>query len=273
MVACAGRPPISRADGIDSIYAFAASGASRYGTTEGLADCVLDPSGHPLVRVGWRSGDEVMDELSVYFHGIVLAYTVALLGLMSPGPNILSVIGTSMGAGRRDGAMLALGIGLGAFGWGLLTLAGLSTLIRAYAAVVTTIKIAGGAYLLWLAFKAFKSAASRVDPKFGAIKNAAPAGPWRLLLRGLVIQLTNPKAALTWIAIVSLGVRGEAPRWVGLSIVLGTGVLSILGHLGYALLFSTRSMAAVYAKARRAIEAFLGFFFCFAGVKLLASRP
>jgi threonine efflux protein len=214
-----------------------------------------------------------MDDLSVYLHGIALAYSVALVGLMSPGPNILSVIGTSMGAGRRDGAMLALGVGLGAFGWGLLTLAGLSTLIRAYAAVVTTIKIAGGVYLLWLAFKALRSAASRVDPRFGPIERGVQAGPWRLLLRGLTIQLTNPKAALTWIAIISLGVRGQAPLWVGLSIVLGVGVLSILGHLGYALLFSTRSVAALYTKARRAIEAFLGLFFCFAGVRLLASRP
>lgn len=214
-----------------------------------------------------------MGELSVYLHGIAMAYAVALIGLMSPGPNILSVIGTSMGAGRRHGALLALGVGLGAFGWGLLTLAGLSALIRAYAAVLTTIKIAGGAYLLWLAFKAFRSAASRADPRVGPIERGAQAGPWPLLLRGLAIQLTNPKAALTWIAIISLGMRRGAPVWVGIAIVLGVGVLSVLGHLGYAMLFSTRSMAVAYAKARRVIEAFLGLFFCFAGVKLLASRP
>jgi amino acid exporter len=214
----------------------------------------------------------MIGELSLHLHGIALAYTVALVGLMSPGPNILAVVGTSMSAGRRHGAMLALGVGVGAFGWGLLTLAGLSALIRAYAAVITMIKIAGGAYLLWLGFKAFKSAASRVDPRFEPIAKGAPARSWQLFLRGLAIQLTNPKAALTWIAIISLGTSGEAPLWVGMSIVLGIGVLSIVGHLGYALLFSTRSMAAVYAKTRRAIEAFLGLFFCFVGVKLLASR-
>jgi len=215
----------------------------------------------------------VVNEVPIYLHGIALAYTVALLGLMSPGPNILSVIGTSMGAGRRHGAMLALGVGLGAFVWGLLTLAGLSSLVRAYAAVVTIIKIGGGTYLLWLAFKAFKSAVSPVDPRLGPIPEGTTAGPWRLLLRGLMIQLTNPKAALTWIAIISLGVQGDAPRWVGLSIVLGVGGLSVLGHLGYAVVFSTRAMVALYAKARRGIEAFLGIFFCFAGVKLLVSRP
>lgn len=56
-----------------------------------------------------------MSDLSTYIHGIAIAYTVALLGLMSPGPNILCVIGTSMGAGRREGTVLALGVGLGAF--------------------------------------------------------------------------------------------------------------------------------------------------------------
>ena len=214
-----------------------------------------------------------MSDLSTYIHGIAIAYTVVLLGLMSPGPNILSVIGTSMGAGRREGTVLALGVGLGAFVWGVLTLAGLSSLIRMYSTIITTIKIAGGVYLLWLAFKAFQSAASRIDVRPRPIEARAQATLRGLFLRGMAIQLTNPKAALTWIAIISLGMDPHAPPWVGISIVLGVGILSVIGHIGYALLFSTKVMASVHGKARRWIEAVLGVFFCFAGIKLLASRP
>jgi len=39
--------------------------------------------------------------MSPYFSGILLSYAAAVLGLMSPGPNILAVIGTSMGATQR----------------------------------------------------------------------------------------------------------------------------------------------------------------------------
>ena len=80
--------------------------------------------------------------------------------------------------------------------------------------------------------------------------------------------MTNPKAALTWIAIMSLGVQPGSPSWVGASIV----ILSVAGHLIYAIAFSTRRMVTAYRKVRRWIEMALGVFFCFAGIKLLASR-
>ncbi len=51
-----------------------------------------------------------MDQITAYLPGILLAYTAFLLGIMSPGPNILAVIGTSMGGGRKAGAALALGV-------------------------------------------------------------------------------------------------------------------------------------------------------------------
>ena len=58
-----------------------------------------------------------MDPLSAYVPGILLAYTAVMLALMSPGPNILAVIGTSMGVGRRQGIALALGVACGTFLW------------------------------------------------------------------------------------------------------------------------------------------------------------
>jgi len=61
-------------------------------------------------------------------------------------------MGTSIGAGRKAGTVLALGI-FGSLTWALLT----------YALALTAIKMVGGIYLLWLAYKAFKSAATRSD--------------------------------------------------------------------------------------------------------------
>jgi threonine/homoserine/homoserine lactone efflux protein len=84
--------------------------------------------------------------------------------------------------------------------------------------------------------------------------------------------MTNPKAALTWIAIMPLGLQGGAPWWVGATIVLGIAVLSLIGHLLHALAFSTQRMVTIYRRARRWIEAGLGAFFFFAGIKLLPSK-
>ena len=60
---------------------------------------------------------------------------------------------------------------------------------------------------------------------------------------------------------------------MGLVIVAGTFVLSIAEHLTYALVFSTPAMSHIYFRARRGIQATLGAFFTFAGLKLLFSRP
>lgn len=212
-----------------------------------------------------------METLLPYLPGIGLAYTVFLVGMASPGPNILAVIGTSMAAGRREGMALALGVALGSFLWAVLSLVGLTALLTVYAQALTALKIAGGLYLLWLAYKAFRSAASRHDLDARAIAGSHRS-LWGYGFRGLAIQMTNPKAALTWIAIISLGTQDQAPISVGVAIVFGTFFLSTVLHLAYALLFSTQRMVRLYGRARRGIQAGLGVVFGFAGLRLLSAR-
>ncbi len=204
-----------------------------------------------------------------YISGILLAYLAFAVGLLSPGPNIMSIIGTSMAGSRNSGKALALGIASGSFLWGTLTLLGLTSLLTLYASFLTVIKIAGAAYLFWLAFKAFRSASRSGDAPIQSLELGG--SPWLYYRRGLLIQMTNPKAALTWIAIMSLAIDQNAPVWVGLTIITGTTLISAFGHLFYALAFSTQRMTSGYRRARRWIEGLLGSFFTFAGFKLLSS--
>ncbi|MEM7508782.1 MAG: LysE family transporter [Pseudomonadota bacterium] len=212
-----------------------------------------------------------MGTLSIYLPGILTAYAAFLLAIASPGPNILAVIGTAMGVGRGSGIALAMGVATGSFCWAVLTVIGLSALLATYAAALVAIKIFGGLYLLWLAYKAFRSAASKHDIEARELAGGRRT-PVGYAVRGFVIQMTNPKAALAWIAIISLGLAPGAPLWVGAVIVLGTFALSILIHCLYAVAFSTPVMVRIYGRARRAIQALLGVFFALAGIKLLISR-
>ena len=212
-----------------------------------------------------------MSELSIYLPGILIAYGVTLVGLASPGPNILAVMGTSMSIGRREGLALGTGIAVGSFVWAVLTIVGLTALLAAYAPALTIIKIAGGLYLLWLASKAFPAAAADQDMAARSVGAAGRSLP-RYGMQGLAIQMTNPKALLSWIAIISLGLKEGAPFWVGAAIVIGTFLLSLILHALYALAFSTPIMLSMYGRARRLIQVVLGGVFAFAGVKLLLSR-
>jgi amino acid exporter len=212
-----------------------------------------------------------LDQVSAHLPGVILAYSAFFLSIMSPGPNVLAILGTSMGVGRSSGVALALGVATGSFCWAALTFSGLTALIASYAGVLTIIKIVGGLYLLWLAYKAFCSATSEHDI---AVVTVAGSNHSRshYFFHGLAVQMTNPKAALAWIAIISLGVRADSPLWVGLSIVIGTSLLSLLIHFLYAVAFSTTTMGRLYGKARRWIQGAIGAFFAFAGIKLLVSR-
>ena len=212
-----------------------------------------------------------MTEISTFLPGVILAYMAFLLSIMSPGPNILAIMGTSMSEGRPSGVALALGVANGSFCWAMLTAVGLSALLASYAVALTAIKIAGGLYLLWLAYKSFRAAASRHDIQAGTLSGAGKS-PLDYYLRGLTIQMTNPKAALSWIAIISLGLEVGAPGWVAAVVVVGTTTLSVLIHCIYAVAFSTQPMVRLYAKARRWIQGVLGAFFAFAGIKLLTSE-
>ncbi|MEM7651658.1 MAG: LysE family transporter [Pseudomonadota bacterium] len=212
-----------------------------------------------------------MEQISLYLPGLILAYSAFFLGIASPGPNVLAILGTSIASGRRAGLALAMGVATGSFIWAVVAATGLSVILTGFAGVLVFIKIAGGCYLLWLAFKAFRSCARSDDPALSHAE-VRDASSVRYYTHGLVVQMTNPKAVLAWVAIMSLGVMDGAPLWVPAAIVIGTSVLSILIHALYAMAFSSPPMVLLYKKTRRGIQGMLGVFFTFAGLRLILSR-
>ena len=206
--------------------------------------------------------------MSAEIWSLTVALGIFAVGFISIGPNILAIIGTSMERGRDAGVQLALGVGSGSAVWATGTVAGLTALITAYAGIVILLKIFGAAYLLWLAYKAFRSAATPSH-----LHKPKAAGGKNLYLQGVAIQLTNPKAALQWIAIVGIGLGNEAPLWVGLALILIATALSLAVHVLYAVTFSTAPVVAAYRKARRWIEGALGLFFSLAAYKIATYRP
>lgn len=212
-----------------------------------------------------------MQDMTLYLPGILLTYSAFLIAIASPGPNVLAIMATSMGTGRPSGIALAMGVATGSLSWAILTIFGLSATLAAYASALLAIKVFGGLYLLWLAYKSFKSATSRhgIEAKELAGRRRTPFG---YLKRGYIIQMTNPKAALAWIAIISVGLKQGAPHWVSTAIVIGTFALSVALHLLYAVVFSTPMMIRIYGRARPIIQGFLGTFFTIAGLRLLTNR-
>ncbi len=207
---------------------------------------------------------------TIHLHQLLLVFAAYVITVASPGPSNMAIMGVAMNHGRRSAVALALGVVTGSQCWALLAATGLSAVLATYAEALFVIRIAGGLYLLWLAFRAAKSAMAARPAAQSA--TASPTGLVRHYRRGLLMHLTNPKAVLGWIAIMSLGLRPDAPAFTLPAILAGCLLLGLLIFVGYAFVFSTRPMVRAYQRARRWIEGTLALVFGYAGLRLLMSR-
>ena len=207
-----------------------------------------------------------MVELTPYIGGIYISFITFFLALASPGPNILAVISASLNYGRNDAYLVASGIAFGSLTWSLTSIFGLSLLLIQFQYSIVLIKIFGGFYLLYLSYQVFLSSRNKFDL---SVDSAARVSNVKMFARGYIVMMTNPKAPLAWIAIVSLGMQEGAPISIGFIISLGTFVISIFVHLLYAYSFTTKSMLLLYSKYRNRIQFVLSLFFAVAGLSLL----
>ncbi|MGB9097150.1 LysE family translocator [Erwinia sp.] len=206
------------------------------------------------------------------FWSLLPVYAAYLLGTASPGPSNLAIMGVAMRQGRLPALALAAGVITGSVFWALVVATGISTVLLAYAQALIALKIIGGCYLLWLAFKAAKSARRKGESVSLAGQTAIKTSLRVLYKRGLLLHLANPKAILVWLAIISLGIHPDASPLVLPMIVAGCASLGMVVFSSYALVFSTQTMSRIYLKGRRVIEGVFALFFGVAGIKLLLSK-
>ncbi|CAN7529130.1 LysE family translocator [Neorhizobium sp. LjRoot104] len=199
------------------------------------------------------------------------AYVAYVINVASPGPANFAIIGTSISQGRRAGLITALGIASGSLTWATAAALGLAALLRNYAIALEIMKVLGGIYLIYLAWKAYKSA--RLPDSKVALGNAKTNYTARQLwLRGYAVHVTNPKAIFAWLAIISLGLPDNAPTSAILLIIGVCMSSSLLIFITYAMVFSTSHALRGYKAARRWVEGTMAVFYSVAGLKLLTSR-
>ncbi|MDH4413350.1 MAG: LysE family translocator [Rhizobium sp.] len=210
-----------------------------------------------------------MTEILEYWPQVAAAYLVYLVTVLSPGPATMAIASASLGEGRRHGLTIAAGIFCGSMTWAIAASLGLAALLSQYAQALVLIRILGGLYLLYLAWRAFRSAASKIDP---LSVTRATTSLKRTFLMGYAIHLTNPKAIFGWLATISLGLPANATPAAVAIVVCGCLATGFTVFMSYALLFSTPGALRIYRSARRYIDGTLAFVFTFAGVKLLSLR-
>ena len=74
---------------------------------------------------------------------LMLGYTAFVIGVASPGPSVLAVMGTAMAQGRTRALALAAGIVSGSLCWGLSAAFGLAALMQRWSAALMVVKAIG----------------------------------------------------------------------------------------------------------------------------------
>ena len=129
----------------------------------------------------------------------LLAFAVASVILIAiPGPSVLFVIGRSLSLGRRAGLISVLGNELGALPLVAAVAFGVGSVVADSIVLFTTVKLLGGAYLLYLGVQAVRHRRQGLDDP--AHTELAPSSSWRVLRQGFIVGVTNPKTIVFFVA-------------------------------------------------------------------------
>ncbi|WP_282128655.1 LysE family translocator [Roseobacter litoralis] len=126
----------------------------------------------------------------------VLIFAAASVALaLAPGPDNIFVLTQSALYGRMAGVMVTLGLMTGVMVHTTLVALGVAVIFQSSVIAFTVLKLVGAGYLVYLAIMAFRAPATPVD------QAQAPRTPLaRLYWRGVVMNLTNPKVAIFFLA-------------------------------------------------------------------------
>jgi threonine/homoserine/homoserine lactone efflux protein len=162
---------------------------------------------------------------------------LVLAGVLSltPGPDDVLVLRSSVRGGPRLGAATTLGIAVGTSVWGLAAAVGLAAALARSGAVSDGLRLAGAAYLVALGIAPLGSwSVRRVRPRApqrvgGPDAPAGPHGSRAAFAAGLLSDLLNPKIGLFYLAVVPQFVPHDEPPlpWMLLLCAVDIGVATV----------------------------------------------
>ncbi|MDX6020789.1 threonine export protein RhtC [Scandinavium sp. V105_16] len=205
---------------------------------------------------------------------LMLFLTVALLhivALVTPGPDFFFVSQTAVSRSRKEAMMGVLGITGGVMVWSGVALLGLNLILEKMAWLHSVIMVGGGLYLCWMGYQMLRGALKK-DAPTEELPAVELAHGGRSFLKGLLTNLSNPKAIIYFGSVFSLFVGdsvGSAERW-GLFVMIA--VETFAWFTVVASLFALPTMRRGYQRMAKWIDGVAGTLFAGFGIHLIISR-
>jgi len=150
-------------------------------------------------------------------------FAASALLAVAPGPDNLFVLAQSAMSGRKAGLLVVLGLSTGLLFHTAAVALGLAALFATSVVAFTLVKWAGAAYLCWLAWQAFRAPAGDRGGQ-----GAPQRSSGQLYRRGIVMNLTNPKVSIFFLAFLpqfvdpARGGVGLQVAWLGFLFIVST---------------------------------------------------
>ena len=167
---------------------------------------------------------------------------VATLVVVTPGPDMTLVARNTFAGGRLSGLATSAGTCSGLFVHATAAALGLSAVLLASSQAFTIVKIAGGAYLIFLGIRTIIGAGRDAPVRDGA----KAADPWSAYRQGVLTNVLNPKVAVFFLSLLPQFVE-PGPGFTGRLLLL-SALFILMGLL----------WLTVYTLALHAVGAFVG---------------
>lgn len=190
------------------------------------------------------------------------------LGAMSPGPSFLLVARTAVVASRMDGIAAAIGMGVGGVVFAAIALLGLHVLLANVPWLYVGLKIAGGAYLVYLGYRIWRGATkplavSQTDSLDVSRKITQSFGV------GLITQLSNPKTAIVYASVFTAFLPPHFPLSLAFLLALLVFAVEAGWYAIVAIALSSEKPRSWYLRYKAWVDRAAGGVMAFLGGKLI----
>jgi threonine efflux protein len=186
---------------------------------------------------------------------LLAVYGAFIVGLISPGPDLLLVVALSLKQGKRAAILASLGIAIGVGLWVLAAAAGLGGLIEAAPDVWQGARLLAGGVLIYLGARAISASIRGQRPREQSEPAELEGSP---LILGAVTNLANPKAAVVLIgltAVLSDAVPGRSELTLA---VLGMPLLTAAWFTSVSTILSHDRIRVGLASRQRLLDMIVG---------------
>jgi RhtB (resistance to homoserine/threonine) family protein len=196
---------------------------------------------------------------------LLLILGITTLCMLSPGPDMVLVMQSTLTGDRKQGLLTALGVLTGNLVHISYCALGVGYVVAHSIVAYSVLKLAGALYLIFLGVSGLRSALRQNGAEQAT---AAPSPGLSAYARGLLNNLLNPKGALFYLGVFTQVIKPGTPALRALLLVLTMLATSAAFWLAFVATLHRPSVRQLLARSRRTVDGVFGALLVLLGLRV-----